>query len=52
MFVGAFSASIFFKVSAFGVLLSLFIIYWQSQYYDQEPPFPKQYISGVARHYP
>lgn len=52
MLKGSFSAPLFFQLGASIAILSLVIIYWQSQYYEQEPPFPHQYISIVAQHYP
>ena len=52
MLKGSFSALLFFKVGATFAIASLIIIYWQSQIYHQEPPFPHQYISKVAQHYP
>ena len=52
MFLGHFKASLFFKVGAIGAIISLIIIYYQSQIYKHEPPFPHQYISKVAQHYP
>ena len=33
-------------------IFSLFTIYWQSQYYHHDPPFPHRTISRVAQHYP
>jgi hypothetical protein len=52
MFKGSFSAFLFFSIGAIFAILSLVIIYWQSQYYHQEPPFPQAFISKVAQHYP
>jgi hypothetical protein len=34
MFTGAFNATLFFNLGATGAILSLVVIYWQSQYYD------------------
>lgn len=52
MFKGSFPAFLFFKTGAGFAVLSLAIIYWQSQIYKQEPVFPHAYISKVAQHYP
>jgi hypothetical protein len=52
MFKGSFPASVFYFTGASLALASIFVIYWQSQYYEQEPPFPHQWISKVAQHYP
>jgi hypothetical protein len=52
MFTGRFPACGFFSIGAACAILSLFVIYYQSQYYNHEPPFPHQYISKVAQHYP
>lgn len=52
MFKGSFPAFTFYKVGAICAVLSLVIIYNQSQYYHHEPPFPKRTISQVAQHYP
>jgi hypothetical protein len=52
MFKGAFPASIFYMIGGSCAILSIVVIYWQSQYYHQEPPFPHQWISKVAQHYP
>lgn len=52
MFIGEFSSSLFFKVGTMIIIPTLFIIYWISQYYGHEPPFPNCWISKVAQHYP
>ena len=48
MFKGSFSGFLFFQVGATIAIISLFLIYWQSQYYHHEPPFPHRTISKVA----
>ena len=50
--VGSFPCSIFFKVSTYTIIPTLFIIYWISQIYHHEKPFPNCWISKVAQHYP
>jgi hypothetical protein len=52
MFPGTFSPSIFFKASYFTVMGTLVAIYYISQYYQHEDPFPHCWISGCAGHYP
>ena len=52
MIIGRFNASIFFNVAAVIIIPTLFIIYWISQYYGHEKPFPHCWISKVAQHYP
>jgi len=52
MFTGTFNATFFFTLGAAGAILSLIVVYWQSQYYHHEPPFPHAYISKVCQHYP
>lgn len=52
MFLGEFSPSIFFKAAAYGIIPTLFIIYWISQELGHEPPFPQCWISDCAGHYP
>lgn len=52
MFKGSFPAFIFYGVGATCAILSLFGIYYLSQYYHHEPPFPNRTISQVAQHYP
>lgn len=52
MFIGEFSPSIFFKLATYLIIPTLPIIYYISQYYGHEPPFPKCWISGCAGHYP
>lgn len=34
------------------MLVTLLLIYLQSQYYAHEPPFPHCWISDCAKHYP
>lgn len=52
MFKGSFPAFRFFFIGATCAILSIAVIYYQSQYYHQEPPFPHQWISKVAQNYP
>jgi hypothetical protein len=52
MFKGSFAASLFFKLCTVLIIPTLFIIYWISQYYGHEPPFPNCWISKCAQHYP
>ena len=52
MFKGSFAAWLFYAVGGVFALISLVVIYQQSQYYHHEPPFPKRTISQVAQHYP
>lgn len=49
---GSFRSSLFFKLSTYVIIPTLFIIYWVSQYYGHEPPFPNCWISKCAQHYP
>ena len=52
MFIGEFSPSIFFRVCAYVIMPTLPLIYYISQWYGHEPPFPKCWISDCAGHYP
>ena len=52
MFKGSISAFLFYKVGAVCAIISLIMIYWESQYYHHEQPFPHRTISQVAQHYP
>ena len=49
---GKFSASIFFCLTTYIIIPTLAVIYYISQYYGHEPPFPNCWISKVAEHYP
>ncbi len=50
--IGSFKASLFFKICTYVIIPTLFIIYWISQAYGHEPPFPNCWISKCAQHYP
>ena len=52
MFKGSFPASLFFKLCTYIIIPTLVIIYWISQAYGHEEPFPNCWISKVAQHYP
>jgi uncharacterized membrane protein YedE/YeeE len=52
MFSGEFAPSLFFKLSTYIIIPTLFIIYYISQAEGHEPPFPHCWISGCAGHYP
>jgi uncharacterized membrane protein len=52
MFIGEFSPTVFFKTCALAILTSLPIVYYLSQYYGHEKPFPNCWISKCAQHYP
>jgi hypothetical protein len=52
MLLGDYSPSIYFKVSSISLAITLILMYWISQYYHHDKPFPKTTISNVANHYP
>jgi len=52
MLLGDYSPSIYFKVSSISLAITLVLMYWISQYYHHDKPFPKTTISNVANHYP
>lgn len=52
MILGEYPAGIYFQVSAIFTILTLVLIYWISQYYGHDKPFPHAWISDIADHYP
>lgn len=52
MILGQFPAGIYFQVSSIFTLFTLILIYWISQYYGHDKPFPQTWISTVANHFP
>jgi len=43
---------LFFKVSSIGIAISCIAIYYISQYYKHDKPFPHSWISDCAAHFP
>jgi hypothetical protein len=52
MILGQYSPSLYFRISSIVLAATLIVIYWISQYYGHDEPFPKSQISSVANHYP
>jgi hypothetical protein len=52
MFIGEFAPSVFFKTCSTTIALTILLIYYQSQIYGHEKPFPNCWISKCAQHYP
>jgi hypothetical protein len=52
MILGDYPAGIYFQVSSIVTVATLIIIYWISQYYGHDKPFPHSWISNVADHFP
>lgn len=52
MILGEYPASIYFKIASASTLVTLVVIYWISQYYGHDKPFPHSWISDVAAHFP
>ena len=52
MILGEYPAWVYFQVSSLFTIGTLFIIYWISQYYGHDKPFPYSWISSIAGHYP
>lgn len=50
--LGEFASSLFFKLTTYLIIPTLFIVYWISQIYGHEKPFPNCWISKCAQHYP
>jgi hypothetical protein len=52
MILGSYSASVYFLTSSITLAITLVVIYWISQYYGHDKPFPQAAISSVAKHFP
>ena len=52
MILGAYSPSVYFLTSSITLAITLIAIYWISQYYGHDKPFPQAAISSVANHFP
>lgn len=52
MIRGSFPAYLIPLIGAASGTLSIIIVYFLSQYYHHEPPFPRTWISATADHYP
>jgi len=52
MILGTYPAGIYFQVASLTTIFTLFIIYWISQYYGHDKPFPYSWISSIADHFP
>lgn len=52
MILGTYSASVYFLTSSTFLAITLVVIYWISQYYGHDKPFPQAAISSVAKHFP
>lgn len=52
MILGEYSPSVYFKTSSITLAITLVLIYWISQYYQHDKPFPHTSISSVSKHFP